>query len=68
MTALSALESTNSRVLEYSRDMEALPRGSQKLIFSLFEHECQHHGQLIRYVYSNNLSFPASWTDAYTVS
>jgi hypothetical protein len=35
--------------------------------FSLLEHELQHHGQLIRYVYGNKLSFPVSWNKRYTV-
>ena len=33
----------------------------------LLEHEVQHHGQLIRYVYGNRLSFPGSWKRRYTV-
>ena len=31
------------------------------------EHEVQHHGQLIRFVYGNALTFPESWHDRYTV-
>lgn len=38
-----------------------------KLAFDLLEHEIQHHGQLIRYVYANRLSFPESWYKRYTV-
>lgn len=34
---------------------------------TLLEHEIQHHGQLIRYVYSNKLKFPESWNKRYTV-
>lgn len=33
----------------------------------LLEHEIQHHGQLIRYVYGNKLTFPKSWSERYTV-
>jgi hypothetical protein len=33
----------------------------------LLEHELQHHGQLIRYVYGNKLEFPESWKKRYTV-
>ena len=36
-------------------------------MMDLLEHEVQHHGQLIRYVYGNRLAFPKSWTDRYTV-
>ena len=38
-----------------------------KLRFALLEHEVQHHGQLIRFVYGNKLSFPESWNKRYTV-
>jgi hypothetical protein len=37
------------------------------LLITLLEHEIQHHGQLIRYVYGNKLSFPRSWHERYTV-
>jgi len=36
-------------------------------LLDLLEHEIQHHGQLIRYIYGNKLSFPASWNARYTV-
>lgn len=35
--------------------------------FDLLEHEIQHHGQLIRFVYGNGLTFPDSWHKRYTV-
>lgn len=38
-----------------------------ELAFDLLEHEVQHHGQLIRYVYGNGLTFPQSWNKRYTV-
>ena len=37
------------------------------LAFHLLEHEIQHHGQLIRFVYANGLTFPESWNQRYTV-
>jgi hypothetical protein len=37
------------------------------LAFALLEHEVQHHGQLIRFVYGNKLTFPESWHTRYTV-
>jgi len=37
------------------------------LAFDLLEHEIQHHGQLIRYIYGNKLTFPESWHERYTV-
>ena len=38
-----------------------------EFLFDLLEHEIQHHGQLIRYIYGNDLTFPKSWNDRYTV-
>ena len=35
--------------------------------FELLEHEIQHHGQLMRFVYANKLKFPESWNKRYTV-
>ncbi|WP_434811626.1 DinB family protein [Microbacterium sp. bgisy189] len=33
----------------------------------LLEHETQHHGQLIRYLYGVPLPMPQSWIDAYAL-
>ncbi|WP_026477703.1 hypothetical protein [Alkaliphilus transvaalensis] len=38
-----------------------------ELLLALLEHEIQHHGQLIRYFYGNELIFPKSWNERYTV-
>lgn len=37
------------------------------LLMSLLEHEVQHHGQLIRYLYGNRLAIPQSWKARYTL-
>jgi len=37
------------------------------MMLNLLEHEVQHHGQLIRYFYGNQLKFPQSWNERYTV-
>jgi hypothetical protein len=47
---------------------DALGADQIDLAFLLLEHEVQHHGQLIRYVYANQLSFPESWRVRYTVT
>lgn len=62
---LAALESTR-------RHLDAIAFGALTdpqvgLAFDLLEHEVQHHGQLIRFIYGNGLSFPASWHARYTV-
>lgn len=49
----AASESTSEVQLEY--------------LYLLLEHEVQHHGQLIRYIYANRLGFPESWHRRYTV-
>ena len=36
-------------------------------LLDLLEHEIQHHGQLIRYIYGNKLTFPKSWNQRYSV-
>jgi hypothetical protein len=48
-------------------DFTALSDAQAELAFALLEHEVQHHGQLIRFVYANGLTFPASWSRRYTV-
>lgn len=45
----------------------ALSEKQLDFLFDLLEHEIQHHGQLIRYMYGNKLGFPQSWSDRYTV-
>ncbi|HRF50391.1 MAG TPA: hypothetical protein PLC98_22375 [Anaerolineales bacterium] len=48
-------------------DFEFLSDRQLELGFDLLEHEIQHHGQLIRYVYGNRMTFPSSWNKRYTV-
>lgn len=42
--------------------------GREGLLLDLLEHEAQHQGQLIRYVYGLGLSFPQSWKDRWALS
>jgi hypothetical protein len=62
---LAALESTQQRLSEW--DFSDLTEAQEELAFALLEHEVQHHGQLIRFVYGNGLTFPKSWNLRYTV-
>lgn len=48
-------------------DFATLTDAQITLAFALLEHEVQHHGQIIRFVYGNRLSFPNSWHERYTV-
>ena len=64
-SVLAALESTHRRLREI--DFADLTDAQVELAFGLLEHEIQHHGQLIRFVYGNGLTFPPSWNKRYTV-
>lgn len=46
---------------------QELDEKRKKYTFDLLEHEIQHHGQLIRYIYANKMQFPKSWHTRYTV-
>ena len=62
---LAALAATRIRL--GSIDFVTLGEAQIALAFDLLEHELQHHGQLIRFVYGNKLTFPDSWHTRYTV-
>lgn len=64
-SVLHALETTHDRL--QAIDFTDLRDAQIELAFELLEHEVQHHGQLIRFIYGNNLTFPASWHKRYTV-
>ena len=64
-SVLAALEATRRQLGEL--DFTDLTEAQLELIFALLEHEVQHHGQLIRLVYGNRLTFPTSWSKRYTV-
>jgi len=64
-SALAALEATEGKLNEI--DFTELIDVQIDLAFNLLEHEIQHHGQLIRFVYANGLTFPESWHQRYTV-
>ena len=64
-SVLAALEATSKRMNEI--DFAGLTDVQVELAFDLLEHEVQHHGQLIRFVYGNGITFPDSWNKRYTV-
>ena len=64
-SVLTVLEATHERLNQV--DFTDLNDAQISLAFDLLEHEIQHHGQLIRFVYGNKLTFPASWNKRYTV-
>ncbi|MCW1968295.1 MAG: hypothetical protein KIH69_009295 [Anaerolineae bacterium] len=64
-SVIAALQTTHQHMSNLSFD--GLSDTQITLAFDLLEHEIQHHGQLIRFVYANKLTFPASWHKRYTV-
>lgn len=39
----------------------------QRWLGDLLEHETQHHGQLIRYIYALDIPRPPSWRERYAL-
>jgi hypothetical protein len=64
-SVLDVLQSTYERMMGI--DFTTFTDAQAELAFDLLEHEIQHHGQLIRFVYGNGLTFPDSWNKRYTV-
>lgn len=64
-SVLLALEETDKKLNEIN--FMGLSEAQIDFAFNLLEHEIQHHGQLIRFVYANGLTFPESWHKRYTV-
>lgn len=64
-SVIIALQTTHQRMSEIN--FVNLTDRQVDLAFDLLEHEVQHHGQLIRFVYANKLTFPVSWHKRYTV-
>jgi len=64
-SVLEALDATYLLLDQLS--FENLSDKQLKFAFDLLEHEIQHHGQLIRFIYGNHLTFPESWHKRYTV-
>ena len=63
---LAALTQSQQAVIEFIASA-TLNETQTSFLLDLLEHEIQHHGQLIRYIYGNKLAFPKSWNQRYTV-
>ena len=63
---LEKLDLTARKILSFLKESKNLGL-KEDFIFDLLEHEVQHHGQLIRFMYGNKLEFPESWKERYTV-
>lgn len=65
---LAALTSSEAIVTDILKDIEVYNEIQNQLVMDLLEHECQHHGQLIRYIYALKLDIPESWKKRYALS
>ena len=55
---------------EFLKTIEAskqLSEDQQSLLIDLLEHEAQHQGQMIRYLYAQKLQIPDSWKKRYSL-
>lgn len=62
-----ALKRSEIRFEQASRDIEWTDN-REALLLALLEHEAQHQGQLIRYVYGLGYRFPESWAERWALS
>lgn len=64
----AALAASRDLVLERLAAAQGdLDEARQGILIDLIEHEAQHHGQLIRYFYANNLPFPPTFASRYAL-
>lgn len=61
----AALESTAADVTQWLDAVES--DGDWQYALALLEHETQHHGQLIRYLYGLGIARPESWQEQYAL-
>lgn len=62
---LEALKRSRMHFEDWLSTASHISEGQQDLLFSLVEHEAQHQGQLIRYLYGLKIEIPASWKQRY---
>lgn len=67
-SVLAALQSSETVVTDALENIDAYSDVQNQLAIDLLEHECQHHGQLIRYIYALKLDIPESWKQRYALS
>jgi len=63
---MQGLHQSAEQIVQYTKE-NPTDEVAGEILFTILEHEVQHHGQLIRYVYGNNWDFPESWKQHYTV-
>jgi hypothetical protein len=63
----AALGRSKDAVLVQLLRLTAFGDAHHRLLLDLLEHEAQHHGQLIRYLYGLRLPIPGSWNARYAL-
>lgn len=63
----AALKDTWSIISDLLTDTTTINDIQADFLLSLYGHETQHQGQLIRYLYANRLSIPPGWKKAYSL-
>jgi len=61
------LNNTQNKLEDFLNQTENLNIDQQNFLIDLLEHEVQHHGQLVRYLYGLKLGIPQSWKDRYNL-
>lgn len=61
---LKSLQNTAKDLTDFLKSDQ---RYSESIALDLLEHETQHHGQIIRYLYGLNLGVPDSWKKRYNL-
>lgn len=61
----SALSRSAEAAQQTFRLLTSMTEPQERLAFDLLEHEVQHQGQLIRYLYGLKLGVPKGWKDRY---
>ena len=61
------LRVSSEAFLSAIESMESLNSAQQSLMFDLIEHEAQHHGQLVRYLYAQKIPVPQTWKKRYNL-
>ena len=62
-----AFSRTAADVDAWLGEMDADDEDAASYAFALLEHETQHHGQLIRYLYALQIPRPVSWQQQYAL-
>lgn len=64
---VEALERSERVVVEVLDGVDAHSDEQDRLMLDLLEHEAQHHGQIIRFLYALRLRIPDSWKQRFAL-